>query len=140
MRPNEVFRTRWEDVFFQEDFIFVPKSKTEACRRKMQMSARLKQRLWEQRKSAKSAWVYPGRRGEGYFKSIAVGFQERMSQGWRRSAQGPAHLRNVHTGDIAEPPWHGEYPCGHRCAQRSRPNAGEKVRAESYVLVAVLRL
>jgi integrase len=62
-------------VFFNEDYIFVPESKTEAGRRKVPMSARFKQRLWERRNSAKSIWVYPGRRGEGHLKSTAVGFR-----------------------------------------------------------------
>jgi integrase len=75
MRPNEVFKTQWPDVFFNEDYIFVPESKTEAGRRKVPMSARLKQQLWERRKHAKSIWVYPARRGEGHLKSIAVGFR-----------------------------------------------------------------
>lgn len=75
MRPNEVFKTQWPDVFFNEDYIFVPESKTEAGRRKVPMSARLKERLWERRKRAKSIWVYPARRGEGHLKSIAAGFR-----------------------------------------------------------------
>lgn len=75
MRPNEVFRTQWPDVFFNEDYIFVPESKTEAGRRKVPMSARLKQRLWERRKKSKTIWVYPARRGEGHLQSIAVGFR-----------------------------------------------------------------
>jgi integrase len=75
MRPNEVFRMRWEDVFFNEDYIFVPESKTEAGRRKVPISDRLRQRLWERRKSAKSVWVYPGRNGEGHLQSVAVGFR-----------------------------------------------------------------
>jgi integrase len=32
MRPNEVFKTKWQDVFFNENCIWVPESKTEAGR------------------------------------------------------------------------------------------------------------
>ncbi len=75
MRPMEVFKTQWHDVFFKEDYIFVPESKTEAGRRKVPMSERLKARLWERRKKSKSIWVYPARRGEGHLQSVAVGFR-----------------------------------------------------------------
>ena len=75
MRPNEVFRTKWEDVFFGEDYIWIPESKTAAGRRKVPMSGRLKERLWARRKKAKSIWVYPARRGEGHLQSVALGFR-----------------------------------------------------------------
>jgi site-specific recombinase XerD len=39
------------------------------------MSARLKELLERRKKTAKSIWVYPRRRGEGHLQSTAIGFR-----------------------------------------------------------------
>ncbi len=87
MRPEEVYRMRWEDVRWEENVYHVPFGKTEAAERDIGMSERVRgillQRQREQKASRKyrdSPWVFPSRRGrrntDGHITTVNKAFAE----------------------------------------------------------------
>jgi integrase len=79
MRPNEIFRIRSEDILWSEMEIFIPKSKTDAGRRKVPISERM-QAILLKRSTGKPGWIFPSKTGKGHLKSVAVAFRGARSR------------------------------------------------------------
>jgi integrase len=77
MRPEEVFRIRWEDVRWSDSAIFIPTAKTEKGRRYVPISNRMMDVLLMRCKGQKDGWVFPSSRGSktGHIQSVAMGFR-----------------------------------------------------------------
>ncbi len=69
MRPSEIFRMRWEDIHWAEMEIFIPKSKTDAGRRRVAMSERM-QALLLKRSTGKSGWAFPSKKKVAVISSL----------------------------------------------------------------------
>jgi integrase len=63
MRPQDVFRLRWEHVNRQKGIIFIPYGKTKNSRRYVPMSGRVMDALLARRKGL-SEWVFPSPRSK----------------------------------------------------------------------------
>jgi len=74
MRPSEIFRMRWEDVLWEAKEIFIPKSKTDAGRRRVPMSNRMQSALLKRWDGKRHGWVFPTRSAEGHIKSVKTAF------------------------------------------------------------------
>jgi integrase len=59
MRPEEVMRSRWEDVHWDRSQVFIPWGKTPESRRFVPMSDRMRDRLRAREQGAKGPWVFP---------------------------------------------------------------------------------
>ncbi len=71
MRPQDVFRLRWEHVNWQKGTLFIPHGKTKNSRRYVPMSDRVKNVLLA-RASRSSEWVFPSRRSKtGHLTTVA---------------------------------------------------------------------
>jgi len=76
MRPNEVYPMRIDDIHWNENYIWIPKGKTDNARRKVGMSDRVKQMLSVWCTGRDSGWVFPSKRAKcGHLTTIAKGFQ-----------------------------------------------------------------
>ncbi|AFL89424.1 site-specific recombinase XerD [Terriglobus roseus DSM 18391] len=74
MRPSEIFRMRWEDVHWEALEIFIPKSKTDAGRRRVPMSKRMQAVLLGRWTGDRCGWCFPTRSAEGHIKSVKTAF------------------------------------------------------------------
>lgn len=74
MRPSEIFRMRWEDVLWEAKEIFIPRSKTDAGRRRVPMSSRMQSALLKRWAGKRHGWVFPTRSAEGHIKSVKTAF------------------------------------------------------------------
>lgn len=74
MRPAEIFSMRWEDVLWEAQEIFIPKSKTDAGRRRVPMSKRMQVSLLKRLPEDRRGWVFPTRSAEGHIKSVKTSF------------------------------------------------------------------
>lgn len=74
MRPSEIFCMRWEDVLWEAEEIFIPKSKTDAGRRRVPMSKRMLADLRKRGARSHQGWVFPTRSAEGHIKSVKTAF------------------------------------------------------------------
>jgi integrase len=76
MRPDEVFPMRIENIYWNQNRIWIPEGKTEKARRFVAMSERMKEMLTSWCGSRKEGWVFPSSRSKtGHLTSIAKGFQ-----------------------------------------------------------------
>lgn len=71
MRPQDVFRLRWEHVNWQKGTVFIPYGKTKNSRRYVPMSERVKNCLLA-RCTRSSEWVFPSHRSQsGHLTTVA---------------------------------------------------------------------
>lgn len=71
MRPQDVFRLRWEHVNWQKGTIFIPYGKTKNSRRYIPISGRVMDVLLMRRKGS-SEWIFPSRRSKtGHLTTVA---------------------------------------------------------------------
>lgn len=75
MRPQEVFRMRWEHVDWELGTIFVPYGKTQNSRRHVPLSQRVKDALVV-RKVEREGWVFPSHSRAGHLTTVAKAFAE----------------------------------------------------------------
>lgn len=76
MRPDEVFPMRIENIYWEQDRIWIPEGKTQKARRYVPMSARVKGMLRQWCGDLESGWVFPSDRSRcGHLTTIAKGFQ-----------------------------------------------------------------
>jgi integrase len=76
MRPQDVFRLRWEHVNWQKRTVFVPYGKTKNSRRYVPMSERVVEVLVSRAKGS-SEWVFPSRRSKtGHLTTVANQFRQ----------------------------------------------------------------
>jgi integrase len=77
MRPDEVYRMRWEHVLWERSSIFVPRGKTAASERYIGMSSRvqdcLKARVVD---DPKSIWVFPAKSESGHIVNVSKAFRQ----------------------------------------------------------------
>jgi integrase len=76
MRPEEVMRSRWEDVDWDRSQLFIPWGKTPEARRFVPMSDRMRDRLRARQQGATGAWVFPGKSAAGHRTTVAKKFEE----------------------------------------------------------------
>lgn len=76
MRPEEVMRSRWEDVDWGRSQVFIPWGKTPDSRRYVPMSDRMRDRLRAREQGAEGPWVFPGKSAAGHRTSVAKKFEE----------------------------------------------------------------
>lgn len=80
MRPQDVFRLRWEYVNWQKGIVFIPYGKTKNSRRYVPMSEREKNALLA-RSQCSSEWVFPSRRSKtGHRTTVANQWREARRQ------------------------------------------------------------
>jgi integrase len=89
MRPEEVFRMRWENILWNRNVIFIPFGKSRlGSRRFVPLSSRVRQRLELRRSAGNSDWVFPSQRSRsGHIVSVAKQFEQA-----RRDADLPVTL------------------------------------------------
>jgi integrase len=76
MRPDEVFPMRIENIYWDQNRIWVPEGKTDKATRFVPMSDRMKSMLRAWCGSRKEGWVFPSSRSKsGHLTTIAKGFQ-----------------------------------------------------------------
>jgi integrase len=76
MRPDEVFPMRIENIYWDQNRIWVPEGKTDNATRFVPMSDRMKTMLRAWCGSRKEGWIFPSSRSKsGHLKTIAQGFQ-----------------------------------------------------------------
>ena len=76
MRPDEVFPMRIENIYWDQNRIWVPEGKTDNATRFVPMSDRMKTMLRPWCGSKKEGWVFPSSRSKsGHLTTIAKGFQ-----------------------------------------------------------------
>jgi integrase len=76
MRPEEVMRSRWEDMHWDRSQVFIPYGKTPESRRFVPMSERMRDRLRARQQGAKGAWGFPGKSAAGHRTTVAKRFEE----------------------------------------------------------------
>jgi integrase len=76
MRPEEVMRSRWEDMHWDRSQVFIPHGKTPESRRFVPMSERMRDRLRARQQGAMGAWVFPGKSKAGHRTTVAKKFEE----------------------------------------------------------------
>jgi integrase len=59
MRPDEVCRIQTENVHLKQDYLFIPKGKTKAARRRIKLTAAAKSILKERISACKGAFLFP---------------------------------------------------------------------------------
>ncbi len=74
MRPDEVFRMRWEDFTWDPGMIFVPRGKTKRSRRHLPMSERVIEALQARRNDQTEGWVFPSDSACGHTTTVAKAF------------------------------------------------------------------
>lgn len=76
MRPEEVFRMRWENVLWSRNVIFIPYGKgRKASRRYVPLSERVRERLKARAAITKSEWVFPSQRSRsGHITNVSKQF------------------------------------------------------------------
>jgi integrase len=62
MRPDEIIRLRWEDIFWDRNLIFVQEGKTRKATRCVPLSDRVRDLLRVRAQDAASEWVFPSSR------------------------------------------------------------------------------
>ena len=76
MRPDEVFPMRIENIYWDQNRIWVPEGKTDNATRFVPMSDRMKIMLGDWCGSRREGWVFPSSRSKsGHLTTIAKGFQ-----------------------------------------------------------------
>lgn len=75
MRPQEVFRMRWDNVNWELGTILVPYGKTKNSRRHVPMSQRVRDVLLA-RKVEREGWVFPSHSRVGHLTTVAKAFAE----------------------------------------------------------------
>jgi integrase len=80
MRPQDVFRLRWEHVNWRKGTVFIPYGKTRNSRRYVPMSERMKNSLLL-RASCSSEWMFPSRRSKtGHLTTVANQWRQSRRQ------------------------------------------------------------
>ena len=74
LRPQEVFRMRWEDLKWETGTIFVPQGKTRNARRFVPMSQRIITALRTRSKGETSGWVFPSNSKSGHLTTVKTAF------------------------------------------------------------------
>jgi integrase len=74
LRPQEVFRMRWEDLNWETGTIFVPQGKTRNARRYVPMSQRIIAALRKRNKGETSGWVFPSKSKSGHLTTVKTAF------------------------------------------------------------------
>ncbi len=89
MRPEEVFRMRWENILWNRNVIFIPFGKSRiGSRRFVPLSSRVRERLERRRSAGNRDWVFPSPRSRsGHIVSVAKQFEQA-----RRDADLPVTL------------------------------------------------
>jgi integrase len=98
MRPQDVFRLRWEHVNWQKGTIFIPYGKTKNSRRYVPMSERVIDALLPRRKGL-SEWVFPSPRSKTEHLTTVANQWRKARQDARLDPAGqtlllPAHIRD----------------------------------------------
>ena len=76
MRPDEVFPMRIENIYWDQNRIWVPEGKTDNATRFVPMNDRMKIMLGDWCGSRREGWVFPSSRSKsGHLTTIAKGFQ-----------------------------------------------------------------
>src|SRR5205085_1738044 len=76
LRPQEVFRMRWEHVNWQAKTIFNPFGKTRSSRRYVPMSERVMRALLVRHSGQSEGWAFPSKRSHcGYLTTVASQFR-----------------------------------------------------------------
>jgi integrase len=82
MRPDEVFPMRFENIYWEQNRIWVSEGKTDNATRFLPMSDRMKTMLRAWCGLRKEGWIFPSSRSKaGHLTTIAKGFQA----AWRRA-------------------------------------------------------
>jgi integrase len=69
LRPGEVYRMRWEHIYWNRDAIFVPRGKSRKSRRLVPLSERVRTTLM--RRSQNEGWVFPSSRARsGHIETL----------------------------------------------------------------------
>lgn len=76
MRPQEVFRMRWENMNWEKQTIFVPFGKTRNSRRHIPMSQRVIALLHERSGKSDSPYVFPSSSKTGHVTTVEKAFVE----------------------------------------------------------------
>ena len=75
MRPGEIFRMRWEHVKWDQEVIFVPRSKSRKSKRNVGMTERVKAALLGRKREANQGWVFPSSRAtSGHIETVQKQF------------------------------------------------------------------
>jgi integrase len=75
LRPDEFYRLRWEYINWKCGTLLVTHGKTEAARRKLNLSPRLRfilETRWEQAKKPVEGWVWPSATKSGHFEQSTI--------------------------------------------------------------------
>jgi integrase len=76
MRPSEVFRMRWEHVKWDQELIFVPRSKSRKSKRFVGITRRVRAALLARRIEANEGWVFPSpRAASGHLETVQKQFE-----------------------------------------------------------------
>jgi integrase len=90
MRPDEVIRSRWDDIFWDKFLIFVPRGKTKNSTRHVPLSDRVRQLLRARAQGAKSEFVFPSKRSKS--GHITLTAAEKPFRKTRKEAKLPEDL------------------------------------------------
>jgi hypothetical protein len=107
MRPQDVFRLRWEHVNWFKQAIFIPYGKTKNSRRYVPLSDRIKRAL-KARGAGAAGWVFPSRHSQsGHITNVAKqGIAARQAAGLDESVKLYCCLAHVRDGCIGT---HGQF-------------------------------
>jgi integrase len=71
LRPNEVFRMRWENIYWDKSVIFNPRGKSRKSRRLVPLTARVRAALLVRQNGANEGWVFPSKRSaSGHIETV----------------------------------------------------------------------
>ena len=75
MRPGEIFRMRWEHVKWNQEVIFIPRSKSRKSKRNVGITERVKAALLSRKTAANEGWVFPSARAaSGHIETVQKQF------------------------------------------------------------------
>jgi integrase len=75
MRPGEIFRMRWEHVKWNQEVIFIPRSKSRKSKRYVGITERVKAALLSRKTAANEGWVFPSARAaSGHIETVQKQF------------------------------------------------------------------
>jgi integrase len=76
LRPGEIFRMRWENIYWYKGLIFNPRGKSQKSRRYVPLSERVKAALVARKEGANEGWIFPSKRARsGYITDREVSKQ-----------------------------------------------------------------
>jgi integrase len=78
LRPGEVFRMRWENIYWDKSVIFNPRGKSRKSRRYVPLTARVKAALLVRKEGANEGWVFAS-------KHSVSGHIETVQKQWTRA-------------------------------------------------------